>query len=496
MLEERRVRAEPVWGIRPEALRVSCEVAQFRCHHCSHNVSIATAERAFWRDAPCLRFHCAGRYAAHEDGLDYYGKLYTKGDIQRIFAAEHTGLLDREEREDLERRFKAGEADREPWDPNLLSCTPTLEMGIDIGDLSSVILCSVPPAPANYLQRIGRAGRRDGNALNLTVANARPHDLYFFAAPEEMIAGRVESPGVFLDASAVLERQLTAFCFDQWVESGISETALPRRLGQVVSNLAPVNERKFPYNLLRFIETHQTELFDRFVALFAATLKPESLAHLRTFIAGDRAQQGGLQYRIIEGLYGQYREVDSLRKKVRLLRDRIRRKEEEATHDQNFARDVGDLKREREALQCLVSEINDRDTFNFFTDEGLLPNYAFPEAGVVLRSVIYRTRSEVQEGGGDFSTRLYSYERPAVSAIAELAPENHFYAGGRVVQIDQVDMAVSEVEPWQFCTNCAHLEHVGKEESMSTCPRCQHLMVRCPAETADASYAASVRDHL
>jgi DEAD/DEAH box helicase domain-containing protein len=52
-----------------------------------------------------------------------------------------------------------------------------------------------------------------------------------------MIAGRVESPGVFLDASAVLERQLTAFCFDRWVESGIPETALPRRLGQVISNL-------------------------------------------------------------------------------------------------------------------------------------------------------------------------------------------------------------------------------------------------------------------
>lgn len=472
MLEERRVRGEPVWGIRPKALRISCEVAQFRCNHCSHNVSIATVERALWRDAPCLRFHCTGQYETHEDGLDYYGKLYSKGDVQRIFAAEHTGLLEREAREDLERHFKAGAADRKPWDPNLLSCTPTLEMGIDIGDLSSVILCSVPPAQANYLQRIGRAGRRDGNALNLTVANARPHDLYFFAAPEEMIAGRVESPGVFLDASAVLERQLTAFCFDRWVESGIPETALPRRLGQVVSNLAPVDERKFPYNLLRFIETHQTELFDRFVAMFAATLTPESIAHLRTFSEGDRAQQGSLQYRITDGLYSQYRAQDSLRKKVRLLRDRIRRKEAEPARDQNFERDLGDLKREREALQQLVSEINDRDTFNFFTDEGLLPNYAFPEAGVVLRSVIYRTRSEVQEGGGDFSTQLYSYERPAVSAIAELAPANHFYAGGRVVQIDQVDMAMSEVEPWQFCNNCSHLELVGKEEGKSTCPRC------------------------
>ena len=79
-------------------------------------------------------------------------------------------------RERVENEFKArpGDADdpaaRKPWYANLLSCTPTLEMGIDIGDLSSTFLCSVPPSQSNYLQRIGRAGRQDGNAFVLTVA--------------------------------------------------------------------------------------------------------------------------------------------------------------------------------------------------------------------------------------------------------------------------------------------------------------------------------------
>src|SRR6185436_14821313 len=107
------------------------------------------------------------------------------------------------------------------WDPNVLSATPTLEMGIDIGDLSSVLLCSVPPAQANYLQRIGRAGRRDGNALALTIAGGHRHDLYFYAAPLEMLAGAVSTPGVFLKAMAVLERQVLAFCFDRWVSTGV-----------------------------------------------------------------------------------------------------------------------------------------------------------------------------------------------------------------------------------------------------------------------------------
>ena len=89
-----------------------------------------------------------------------------------------------------------------PWEPNVLSATPTLELGIDIGDLSNVVMCSVPPAPKNYQQRTGRAGRRDGNALTVTVATGQPHDLYFYAEPLDMLASRVDPPGVFLNASA------------------------------------------------------------------------------------------------------------------------------------------------------------------------------------------------------------------------------------------------------------------------------------------------------
>ena len=188
-----------------ESLRISGQVKQFRCHECGHQIAVPVFERNYWKGASCLRFHCSGYYQEQESPADYYGKLYAAGDIQRIFAAEHTGLLSRDERGELEREYKTEGQDRRPWYPNLLSCTPTLEMGIDIGDLSSVILCSVPPAQPNYLQRVGWAGRRDGNSLNLTVANARPHDLYFFGQPEDMIAGQIDNPGVFLNASAVLE---------------------------------------------------------------------------------------------------------------------------------------------------------------------------------------------------------------------------------------------------------------------------------------------------
>jgi DEAD/DEAH box helicase domain-containing protein len=71
-----------------------------------------------------------------------------------------------------------------------------------------------------------------------------------------MISGRVEHPGVFLNASAVLERQFTAFCFDRWVESGVSVTALPSRLGHVLNSLEPENRAKFPHNFIFFVETN------------------------------------------------------------------------------------------------------------------------------------------------------------------------------------------------------------------------------------------------
>jgi DEAD/DEAH box helicase domain-containing protein len=476
ILEEQRVQGHRVWGIRSGVLQISCNVLQFRCQRCSHNVSVAKAEQVLWNDAPCLRFGCNGSYSEQEWRVDYYGKLYATGDVARIFTAEHTGLLERDERENLERQFKADAAERRPWYPNLLSCTPTLEMGIDIGDLSSVILCTVPPAQASYLQRIGRSGRRHGNALNLTVANARPHDLYFFAEPKDMLAGHVDPPGIFLDASAVLERQFTAFCFDRWVESGIPVTALPKRLGEVLDRLESGNEQIFPHNFLRFITSHRQDLFNRFVAMFESTLTPASISHLDAFVTEPRDQRGSLHYRIVDGLHRRRREREALSKKVRTLTGKLRRHEQTVVRDQHYNQHLHELQREKRALQKLITDMNSHETFNFFTDEGLIPNYAFPEAGVVLRSIIYRKKGEKQEDASAYDTWTYTYERPAASAIDELAPDNRFYAGGRKVQVDQVDMAVSEVEVWRFCPDCSHLELEGRATAQASCPRCGNTL--------------------
>ncbi|MCO6441307.1 MAG: DEAD/DEAH box helicase [Nitrococcus mobilis] len=202
-LVEREAGRESVYLLNPDRLLISRESLQAECSHCRHAVWFARSSQSLYAGLPCLRPQCPG--TLEERGKSERPCAYGVTAPRRLVPSEHTGLLPRDVREAVERSFMDGQ---QPWDINLLSATPTLEMGIDIGALSSVFLCSVPPAQANYLQRIGRAGRRDGNALAVTVANGQNHDLFFYSDPLEMMDGAVHTPGVFLQATAVLERQL------------------------------------------------------------------------------------------------------------------------------------------------------------------------------------------------------------------------------------------------------------------------------------------------
>ena len=96
----------------------------------------------------------------------YYKSFYLNGQIERVIAHEHTSLLERDDRENLENRFIATVEDRKPWYENLLSATPTLEMGIDIGDLSSVLLCSVPPVKRTIYSVLAAAAAKTAIRLS------------------------------------------------------------------------------------------------------------------------------------------------------------------------------------------------------------------------------------------------------------------------------------------------------------------------------------------
>ena len=465
-----------VWALDPERCFVTPRVAVLR-GDASRPLVIPEDEADLWRGLPCLDPGSGDAYDHCETAAPtWFGTLYRGSAVRRVVAAEHTALLTRAQREDLQRRFAA--SDPAPWDPNLLSATPTLELGIDIGDLSTVALASAPPAPENYVQRSGRAGRRDGNAFTLAVATANPHDLYFYAEPLDMLAGRTEPPGVFLNASAVLERQLTAFAFDCWSASGVSELAVPRRVREVLDAVEKGALNRFPYPFFDFVQRNADPVLETFATAFEPDLADSSRDYLGRFLLGDTEEGDSLQLRIVNRLQELVSERKALKAEIGLLGRRIR-KLERGPRDEARDAEVGALRRERSGLQSALRQLNGRPTFNFLTDEGLLPNYAFPEKGVTLKSVIYRGRErrpDEEAADRDFEHETFEYVRPAASALSEFAPENEFYAGGRHVDVDRVDLRVSEIERWRLCRECPYGENVAAGDRRRACPRCGDAM--------------------
>jgi DEAD/DEAH box helicase domain-containing protein len=482
------------WALSPEQLHLFTDLTHLRCLDCSHQITVPTIEANEWLGQSCSKRPCLeGRYQLQElVEDDYYTQYYRKAAPERIFASEHTGLLSRPDREAVEKAFMASKSARaeHPWFTNLLSSTPTLEMGIDIGDLSTVLLCSVPPSQSSYIQRIGRSGRSDGNSLNITVAAGRPHDLYYFSDPLEMIEGEVSTPGVFLGAAAVLERQLMAYCFDTWVESGINKRAIDDTFASVYGTLRQKesNLSRFPYNLLAFITSQLTPIYEGFMTLFRDEMPPEMrdeiADHLLNFLKGH--EEGSLSHKILERLTQIAQECSNYERDIKLLNKRIQRKEEDPALDPEGQVELDLMEQEMAGLKSILKLIKNKNLYNLLTDEGLLPNYAFPEEGITLRSVIFRKNlpTESADSKGKYETFEYEYQRPAASALMELAPNNYFYAGGKRVQINQVELRFGDVqeganvsspdfELWRFCDACPHMELETESTLKTACPQCQ-----------------------
>lgn len=475
--EELSERGVPLWVMNPELLRITTDVKGVECPG-NRSLLLPASHVEAWIDMPLLNAaNPDARYIQQVPVREsLYANLYRHGVIHRVIAHEHTGLLSTQERVRVENSFMRD--DGKPWKYNLLSATPTLEMGIDIGNLSSVLLCSVPPAQANYLQRVGRGGRRDGNSFVLTVANGRPHDLVFYADPSRMLDTPVEPPAVFLKARHVLRRQLLAYAMDCWTRDAKGDNLVPPSMQPVLDAVEKAQEDRFPYTLLNYIKHNMQEIWDGFSRYVARELSGEDLELLRQFLfGGPQHLDDHLQWYVLRRLKLVVEERAGMAARSADLKKQID-KLAKGPQDEYSKAELAELEREREGFNRLRYVMNRRETLNFLTDEGLLPNYAFPEEGATLHSVIFRSEKAASGDGAEreLIKREYEYQRPAQAALTELAPESVFYAGNRKVRISRVETAKGRnIQDWRFCPRC-HYSAAADDPlagfSDKLCPRC------------------------
>jgi len=187
-------------------------------------------------------------------------------ELAGLEAREHTAQVVKPgERERRERRFSGEGTDTDRRLPYLV-CSPTMELGVDIADLDLVHLRNVPPSPANYAQRSGRAGRQGQPGLIFTYCGAlNSHDQYFFHRKEDMVAGSVRPPRLDLANEALLKAHIHAV----W----LAQLRLP--LGQTVENILETEQdglklRDTIAGQLNLTESARTILRDHILNMLSA----------------------------------------------------------------------------------------------------------------------------------------------------------------------------------------------------------------------------------
>jgi ATP-dependent helicase YprA (DUF1998 family) len=156
----------------------------------------------------CPTYHCPGKlHQCNPTEVfkgNHYRVLYSELKPIRLIAREHTAQLTSQSAAELQTQFMNG-------DVNVLSCSTTFELGVDVGELEAVFMRNVPPSAANYIQRAGRAGRRTSSAaFALTFAQRRSHDLTQFNDPRKMVTGEIRAPYFEIANEKIVRRHVYA----------------------------------------------------------------------------------------------------------------------------------------------------------------------------------------------------------------------------------------------------------------------------------------------
>lgn len=380
---------------------------------------------------------------------NHYYQLYQQLDIRELRIVEHTAQLDKEMAYDYQKKFKRNEID-------VLSCSTTFEMGVDVGSLETVFMRNMPPSPSNYAQRAGRAGRsKKSAAYALTFCNKSNHDFTFFKTPERMIRGKINPPKFNVENDKIAVRHLYASALSYFWKK------YPEYFSKI-SNMIDLKEQKDsgveyfitylksnPANLKNFARDFLPErIYEKF--------QIEKFGWLDGLISSDANSPGILSKAIAEYIY----EVDILQKAI-----------------EKAITEGGKIDYLRDRVRVYQNE----DILSFLSRKNVMPKYGFPVDTVEL--IINDKSSKTKLG--------LQLQRDLSMAISEYAPGSQIIANGNLLTsryIRKIPKMSWKMYDYVSCENCRTLNiepHIENNDDslLCTCKQCGQLIEKHVTQT-------------
>ncbi|HMT93656.1 DEAD/DEAH box helicase [uncultured Thiothrix sp.] len=371
--------------------------------------------------------------------------------------AEHSAQQTSHRLEQYEDMFKRGKI-------NVLNCSTTMEMGVDIGGISAVVMNNVPPHPANYLQRAGRAGRRsESRAIAYTLCKANPHNKRAFKKPEWPFVTRIPAPGITLSSDKIVHRHVNSFLLSYFLRTEIPLTEEYTKLTVkwfFNGSDSPCSQ------FIEWLETPATE-----------DITAQSVKNIvnGTGIAGRRLTNVYTESTIVLKDI-QQRWIGEFEKLNRLLKE---------AKEEAYKKALG-LELKRHEDEYLLRDLSVR---------AYLPVYGFPTDVVTLNTYNwedFKQSKEKQESGSRDDNPAKWKELPSRGldiAIREYAPGAQVVIDGRVHRSVGVSLQwhagghINEVQKFDTAWRCKECGTVGVTEkaySNSNDLKCSHCNTEIP----------------
>ncbi|NQS89306.1 DEAD/DEAH box helicase [Patescibacteria group bacterium] len=411
----------------------------------------------------CPTFGCNGKLESlnsssrrEEIMKNHYRYLYTNLSPVNMTVHEHTAQLKQDYASNIQQKFIKGEI-------NVLSCSTTFELGVDLGELEIIFLRNVPPEPSNYIQRSGRAGRRlDSVGFTLTFAQLRSHDLTYFREPEKMVGGKIKPPVVEIRNEKIVRRHLHSVVLAKFFRDYRSYFGNANSFfhldGEEVSGSEKLQEylENKPVVILeslkRTIPGNLHDTFDLENWGWVKGLLGDKEGALETADAQIRDE-----YLRLKEFY--QKKGDELKQIVDSGGNRI--KENQLNRDRNWAIDR-------------MNTIKRRQLIDFLATHTVIPKYGFPVDVVELTPLSHIPAAK--------NIRL---ERDLRIAISEFAPGSQVVANGYVWESAGLKVVRDRTWPvhwYAICPNCErfNIQEGTIEDNPPTilCKGCQKVIAR------------------